>query len=87
MKIVNSVDGRVIIRDNFEALLKKHDNLLIFGEDVGKIGDVNHGLEGLTNKIWSTKNFQIPVSEKLQSLVKELAWHCVGFVLLQKFNI
>ena len=29
------VDGRVIIRDNFELLLKKHDNLLIFGEDVG----------------------------------------------------
>ena len=45
-----SVDGRIIIRDNFEALLKKVDNLLIFGEDVGKIGDVNQGLEGLQNK-------------------------------------
>lgn len=44
------VDGRIIIRDNFEALLKKLDNLLIFGEDVGKIGDVNQGLEGLQNK-------------------------------------
>ena len=44
------VDGRIIIRDNFEALLKKVDNLLIFGEDVGKIGDVNQGLEGLQNK-------------------------------------
>ncbi|MFQ3341491.1 MAG: 2-oxoisovalerate dehydrogenase E1 component [Flavobacteriaceae bacterium] len=44
------VDGRIIIRDNFEALLKKHDNLLIFGEDVGKIGDVNQGLEGLQAK-------------------------------------
>ena len=45
-----TVDGRMIIRDNFEALLKKHDNLLIFGEDVGKIGDVNQGLEGLQAK-------------------------------------
>ena len=44
------VDGRIIIRDNFEALLKKHDDLLIFGEDVGKIGDVNQGLEGLQDK-------------------------------------
>ncbi len=42
-----SVDGRVIIRDNFEALFKKYDNLLMFGEDVGKIGDVNQGMEGL----------------------------------------
>ena len=45
-----TVDGRIIIRDNFEALLKKYDSLLFFGEDVGKIGDVNHGLEGLQNK-------------------------------------
>ena len=44
------VDGRIIIRDNFEALLSKHDDLLIFGEDVGKIGDVNQGLEGLQEK-------------------------------------
>ena len=41
------VDGRVVIRDNFKALLEKHDNLLIFGEDCGAIGDVNQGLEGL----------------------------------------
>ena len=41
------VDGRIIIRDNFEALFKKHDNLIMFGEDVGKIGDVNQGMEGL----------------------------------------
>ena len=46
----SKVDGRVIIRDNFDALLKKHDNLILFGEDVGKIGDVNQGLEGLQKK-------------------------------------
>jgi len=41
------IDGRLIIRNNFDKLLKKYDNLLIFGEDSGKIGDVNQGLEGL----------------------------------------
>ena len=44
------VDGRVILRDNFDALFKKYPELLIFGEDSGKIGDVNQGLEGLQDK-------------------------------------
>lgn len=41
------VDGRLILRNNFKALFEKHPELLIFGEDSGKIGDVNQGLEGL----------------------------------------
>ena len=57
------VDGRVIIRDNFELLLKKHDNLLIFGEDVGKIGDVNHGLEGLQTKFGELRIFDTGIRE------------------------
>jgi len=57
------VDGRVIIRDNFELLLKKHDNLLIFGEDVGKIGDVNHGLEGLQTKFGESRIFDTGIRE------------------------
>ncbi len=44
------VDGRLIIRDNFDKLLEQHPELLIFGEDCGKIGDVNQGLEGLQEK-------------------------------------
>lgn len=44
------VDARVIMRDNFDALLKKHPEVLIFGEDAGYIGDVNQGLEGLQEK-------------------------------------
>jgi len=44
------VDARIIIRDNFDALLKKHPDLFIFGEDSGKIGDVNQGLESLQDK-------------------------------------
>lgn len=44
------VDGRLIIRDNFDALLNKYPEFLIFGEDSGTIGDVNQGLEGLQKK-------------------------------------
>ena len=44
------VDARLILRENFDALLTKYPNLLIFGEDVGNIGDVNQGLEGLQKK-------------------------------------
>ena len=50
-----SVDGRVVLRENFDALLTKYPNLLIFGEDVGNIGDVNQGLEGLQKKHGITK--------------------------------
>jgi pyruvate/2-oxoglutarate/acetoin dehydrogenase E1 component len=41
------VDGRIIIRDNFAALFEKNPLVLMFGEDTGKIGDVNQGMEGM----------------------------------------
>ena len=44
------VDGRIVMRDNFEAILNKHNDVVIFGEDAGLIGDVNQGLEGLQEK-------------------------------------
>ena len=44
------VDGRIIIRDNFDKLFTKYPELLVFGEDSGAIGDVNQGLEGLQSK-------------------------------------
>lgn len=44
------VDGRVVLRDNFDAIFEKHPETLIFGEDSGAIGDVNQGLEGLQDK-------------------------------------
>ena len=46
----NTVDARVVLRDNFDVLLSKHPEMLIFGEDSGNIGDVNQGLEGLQEK-------------------------------------
>ncbi|MEX0290354.1 MAG: alpha-ketoacid dehydrogenase subunit beta, partial [Flavobacteriaceae bacterium] len=44
------VDGRIILRDNFDQLFNRYPELLIFGEDSGAIGDVNQGLEGLQKK-------------------------------------
>ena len=44
------VNGREIIRDNYEILLQKYPNMLIFGEDVGRIGGVNQTYEGLQDK-------------------------------------
>ena len=57
------VDGRIIIRDNFDSLLHKHDNLLIFGEDVGKLGDVNQGVEGLQKKYGEHRVFDTSIRE------------------------
>lgn len=47
---VQQVDGRIIIRDNFDQIFSKYPEALIFGEDSGNIGDVNQGLEGLQEK-------------------------------------
>ena len=44
------VDGRIIIRDNFDQIFTKYPEALIFGQDSGAIGDVNQGLEGLQAK-------------------------------------
>lgn len=42
--------GREILRDNFDYLFTHYPLLLTFGEDTGKLGDVNQGLEGLQKK-------------------------------------
>ena len=44
------VDGRIILRDNFDAIFNNYPEALVFGEDTGNIGDVNQGLEGLQEK-------------------------------------
>lgn len=45
-----SIDGRLILRDNFEVLFERHPEILTFGEDVGKIGGVNQSMEGMQDK-------------------------------------
>lgn len=44
------VDGRIILRDNYDAILSNYPETLIFGEDAGGIGGVNQSLEGMQDK-------------------------------------
>lgn len=44
------VDGRVVVRNNFDKIFEKYPEALVFGEDAGNIGDVNQGLEGMQEK-------------------------------------
>ena len=44
------VDARIILRDNFHHMFDAIPEAMIFGEDVGKIGGVNQGCEGLQDK-------------------------------------
>ena len=58
-----TVDGRVIIRDNFKSLMKKNNKIILFGEDVGKIGDVNKGAEGLQMDFGENRVFDTGIRE------------------------
>ncbi len=44
------VDGREILQACFKAALSRDPKVLAFGEDVGKIGDVNQGFAGMQEK-------------------------------------
>lgn len=44
------VDGRILLRDFWDMTMSVRPEVLIFGEDVGKIGGVNQTCEGLQEK-------------------------------------
>ena len=44
------VDGREVLQLCFDTALQRDPRVLAFGEDVGKIGDVNQGFAGLQQK-------------------------------------
>jgi 2-oxoisovalerate dehydrogenase E1 component len=44
------VDGRIVLRDNFDKLFSTYPQLLTFGEDTGHIGGVNQSMEGMQQK-------------------------------------
>jgi pyruvate/2-oxoglutarate/acetoin dehydrogenase E1 component/TPP-dependent pyruvate/acetoin dehydrogenase alpha subunit len=56
-------DGRMILRDNFDAIFTKHPEALIFGEDSGNIGDVNQGLEGMQEKYGELRVADVGIRE------------------------
>lgn len=57
------VDGRIILRDNFDSIFSNYPKALIFGEDTGNIGDVNQGLEGLQEKYGELRVADVGIRE------------------------
>lgn len=57
------VPGREILRDNFDRMMEKHKEVVIFGEDVGKIGGVNQTYEGLQEKYGENRIFDTGIRE------------------------
>jgi pyruvate/2-oxoglutarate/acetoin dehydrogenase E1 component/TPP-dependent pyruvate/acetoin dehydrogenase alpha subunit len=45
-----SVNGYEILNACFDQALDRHPNVVAFGEDVGRLGDVNQGMSGLQEK-------------------------------------
>lgn len=56
-------DGRMILRDNFDAIFTKYPETLVFGEDAGNIGDVNQGLEGMQEKYGELRVADVGIRE------------------------
>lgn len=58
-----TVPGREILRKNFDRIFEKHPKVLMFGEDVGKIGGVNQTAEGLQEKYGEVRVFDTGIRE------------------------
>lgn len=57
------VDGRIVLRNNFDALFTKYPAVLTFGEDTGKIGGVNQTMEGLQEKFGEIRVTDVGIRE------------------------
>ncbi|MDF1697778.1 MAG: thiamine pyrophosphate-dependent enzyme [Saprospiraceae bacterium] len=58
-----TVNGYQIINTFFDVALEKYPNMIGFGEDVGKIGDVNQGFAGLQEKYGEERVFDTGIRE------------------------
>jgi pyruvate/2-oxoglutarate/acetoin dehydrogenase E1 component/TPP-dependent pyruvate/acetoin dehydrogenase alpha subunit len=59
------VDGREVLNACFEANFQQDARLVAFGEDVGKIGDVNQGFAGLQDKFGDMRIFDTGIRESV----------------------
>lgn len=57
------VNGREILRDNWDVQFSNNPLLVAFGEDVGKIGGVNQTFEGLQEKFGENRIFDTGIRE------------------------
>lgn len=55
--------GYEILNANFDRLIDAHPEIVAFGEDVGKIGDVNQGFAGLQEKHGEHRVFDTGIRE------------------------
>ena len=55
--------GYQVINEFFDVAFSKYPGLLAFGEDVGKIGDVNQGMAGLQDKYGEERVFDAGIRE------------------------
>ncbi|HWK99401.1 MAG TPA: thiamine pyrophosphate-dependent enzyme [Parapedobacter sp.] len=57
------VDGREVLNACFDANFARDERIIAFGEDVGKIGDVNQGFAGLQAKYGEQRIFDTGIRE------------------------
>ncbi len=57
------VDGREVLQACFDAALARDPRIFAFGEDVGKIGDVNQAFAGLQGKYGEKRVFDTSIRE------------------------
>ena len=57
------VNGYEVLNKYFDALFSQNDKVVAFGEDVGKIGDVNQGFAGLQAKYGESRIFDCGIRE------------------------
>ena len=58
-----TLNGFEILNKTFDNLLTNHPEVIAFGEDVGKIGDVNQGFAGLQDKHGDTRVMDMGIRE------------------------
>ncbi len=58
-----TINGYEILNEYFDALLANNPKVIAFGEDLGKIGDVNQGFAGLQEKYGIERVFDTGIRE------------------------
>lgn len=58
-----TLNGFEILNHAFDGIFKKYPNVVAFGEDVGKIGDVNQGFNGIQDKFGDNRIFDTGIRE------------------------
>ena len=58
-----TLNGFEILNTAFDKMFDKYPNVVAFGEDVGKIGDVNQGFSDLQNKFGEVRIFDTGIRE------------------------